>query len=217
MTISPLAYRPVPSTVRVLTALCIVGACTLVIARGLDLARFSFVYSQLDDKEVDLSSALAVWKNDSGVGIVAREAILPVVETWDEKEKTEARRQGLTELLAVKPLSSGYWLSLARMRLATRQDLESVAKAMDMSVLTGANEGSLMWQRATFDLMFWNFLPHSVRARAALELHEDSLSAEQAASIRLILSEKSDQERREIRNLFQSRGGSKKLITTLGL
>jgi hypothetical protein len=123
----------------------------------------------------------------------------------------------LSDLLAVKPSSSGYWLSLARMRLATKQDIDGVAEALEMSVLTGANEGILMWQRAEFDLMFWDILPPDVRARAAAELQDDSLAHGQAALLRSIVSEKSDQQRQEIRDVLRSRGLSDKLASLLGL
>jgi hypothetical protein len=74
-----------------------------------------------------------------------------------------------------------------------------------------------MWQRAAFDFRFWDLLPPNIRARAGSELMDDSLSNEQAASIREILSEKSVRDRQEIRNLLVSRGLSVKLINTLGL
>ena len=202
---------------RVLTALLIVGACTFVIARGWELARFSVVYSELDeDENADLNKALAPWRDVSGLGFRVRQATLTVVDTWDEKAKTEARRQELTDLLTVKPLSSGYWLSLARMRVATGEDRESVAKALEMSFLTGPNEGYLMWQRATFGLLVWERMPQNIRFRAAVDLQVDAVSTEQIASTRSILSEKTAQERLEIRSLLQSRGLSPKHLSALG-
>jgi hypothetical protein len=203
-------------TVRILTAVVLISACGSVIAHGWSIARFAFVYTSLDDSE-DPHRPLEPWQNSPGLSFIEREAALTQVGTWDDHEKTQARREELGALLAVKPLSSGYWLSLARMRFATGQPVEDVARALEMSVLTGPNEGNLMWQRAAFDFQFWNVLPPNVRARAAAELLDDSLSNEQAASLRSLLAEKSAKERQEIRELLRSSGVSDRLATTLGL
>jgi hypothetical protein len=201
---------------RAVTALMIIAACAVIAMRGWSIAQFAFAYAELDDN-ADLHEPLAPWKDEPGLSFVEREATLTQVGSWDDIAKTAARRDELSELLAVKPMSPGFWLSLARMRFASSEDMGSVARALEMSVLTGANEGSLMWQRAGFDFMLWHALPPNVRARAASELMDDSLSNEQAASLRAQLAEKSPSERQEIRELLQSRGLSAKFITMLGL
>jgi hypothetical protein len=201
---------------RACTTLLIIGACVPVIMQGWSIAHFALVYAKLNDN-ADLREPLGPWKDEPGLSFVEREATLTQVDSWDETAKTMARRDELSELLAVKPSAPGFWLSLARMRFASKQTSDSVGRALEMSVLTGPNEGLLMWQRAEFDFMLWEVLPQNVRMRAAADLQDGLLSNEQATSLRATLAEKNAQDRQEIRGLLQSRGLSPKLISTLGL
>ncbi len=80
------------------------------------------------------------------------------------------RRRELEELLSLKPLSPQAWLELAGLRFVTAEPFSRVLAALEMSWITGPNEGSLMMERALFALLEWRALPRDARALALEDL-----------------------------------------------
>src|SRR5258707_8179355 len=137
---------------RILTTLVVVGLCGPAVFRGWDIVRFWIANSIADEDLGPTESeieALHPWVAVSGLAFSARETSLPYVRDRNDPDQTAKRRDGEIEILAVRPLSSEYWLWLSDMRLLTGAPVSKVAEALAFSALTGANEHDIMVQRAT--------------------------------------------------------------------
>jgi hypothetical protein len=80
------------------------------------------------------------------------------------------RLELLSQRLAVRPLSSAAWLSLAGMRAVTGGAYGEMLAALKMSAVTGPNEARIMWQRGLFSVLQWEMLPVEFRIQAARDL-----------------------------------------------
>ena len=118
--------------------------------------------------------ALRPWFDLSGVAFVARERALTVVDDLSDAQKTRQRREEITGMLSVRPLSSDYWLSLAKMREATGEGSRKVLEALELSTLTGPNEGIVMLHRGLFGIWQWQMLPQEMRTQTAARLNGKS-------------------------------------------
>ena len=65
------------------------------------------------------------------------------------------RREVLSAILSIKPLSSMDWLSLSGMQLVTDQPMEQVLGSLKLSMLTGPNEAYVMAKRGIFGVSLW--------------------------------------------------------------
>jgi hypothetical protein len=88
---------------------------------------------------------------------------------------------------------------------SARGDSEVVA-ALELSVLTGANEGYMVSQRGMFGIWQWETLSQKNRTRTVVDLVARRLSEQNAAWMRKTLSEKSEQVRQAIRLALQAQG-----------
>ncbi len=203
-------------TLRLLTTAALVGSCALTVSLGLNIIRFYVANAEVGADD-DLSEALRPWIDASGLSFVARQAVLTAIPYANENKFRILRRNALSGLLAEKPIATGYWLALAQIRFATEQNSTSVADALAMSVLTGANEASMMSQRASFDAVYWELLPQDARQRAAMELSPPDLSPAEIVPVRAALARKSDAVRQQIRAVFQAQGLTPERLAALGL
>jgi hypothetical protein len=123
--------------------------------------------------------------------------------------------------VAIRPLSSGDWLSLAEMQLAAGQSRTDILAALRMSELAGPNEGSLMWQRGTFGLMIWELLPLDARRQAVDDISGaiagTPIGNTDLAPANQILTAKSSETKEEITGLIRGKGVSAVQLARLGL
>lgn len=203
-------------TLRTLTTAALIGTCALAVSYGLNIIRFYAANAEVG-ADGDLSQALRPWIDASGLSFVARQAVLTTIPYANETKFRIQRGDAISTVLAVKPIATGYWLGLAQMRFATEQNPTSVANALAMSVLTGANEAPMMSQRASFDVVYWELLPQEARQRAAAELSPPDLSPAEIVPVRAALARKPDVVRQQIRAVFQAQGLSPERLAALGL
>ena len=199
---------------RLLTAVAVAGACAFVAARGWDvvgLAIADSVPAQQSGAEV-----FKRWIGVPGIGFSAR-ATEHTLEDADVSDLQSKRRDELMEMLSARPLSSEYWLSWVRMKIATGEHSEKVAAALVMSALTGANEGYLMSLRAILGLFLWETMPPEVRRRAAMDTLAAPLSDRRRAEIKMLLATKPEKVRQEIKALLVEQGIIQARLDEIGL
>ena len=192
-----------------LTAVTVIGSCALTLSRGWAIVRYSMADARPD--------ALRPWFDLSGVAFVARERALTVVDDLSDAQKTRQRREEITGMLSVRPLSSDYWLSLAKMREATGEGSRKVLEALELSTLTGPNEGIVIVHRGLFGVWQWQMLPQELRAQTAVDLTASRLSDHEAAWLKADLSSKPDVVRQEIRTALQAHGLPASEFARIGL
>jgi hypothetical protein len=142
--------------VRLGTAIVVLALCTFSGSRGWSTAQFAIMRSELDHPAQ--VGPLGPWIGAPGVTAAALSATLTQMADAADVDGAAKRADQLAALLSVRPLSSRNWLSLAEMRLVTGQPKEEVVTALEMSWVTGPNEGTLMWQRGVFGVLIWDLL-----------------------------------------------------------
>ena len=210
---------------RIFTALVIFGLCGPAVSRGWDIIRFwmadRIVDTNLGPTESQIE-AVRPWVAVSGLAFSARESSLPVVDDRNDEKKTTKRRDGQIEILAVRPLSSEYWLWLSDMRWVTGAPVSKVAEAMAFSALTGANEHDIMVQRGIYGVAHWEILPSELQSRTANDLVAAPLSDTPFADtvtneIQRLLSAKTAEVRQQIRTALEAYQVSAKGLAAIGL
>ena len=121
------------------------------------------------------------------------------------------------DILAIRPLSSYYWLQLAESRVDANEGPAKASEALELSVLTGANEGYMVTQRGMYGIWQWETLSPEYRTRAAADLAARRLSGRNLAWLKTTLSEKTEQVRQAIRLGLQAQGFPKGNFAQVGL
>jgi hypothetical protein len=206
----------VPRIARILTASAFIFMCVPVICSGWNIANYSVASIGLDSSE-NHTEVLQPWTYVSGLAFSARDASLTAVIDWDDEKQTIKRRDEEAEILAIRPLSSEYWLLLSDMRFITGEASNKMVEALNLSILTGPNEGRLMFQRGKFGVLHWEALPPEFQKRAATDLASSRLSEAQISSVQKALSGKTEKVRQEVRTALEAQGLSANGITALGL
>ena len=191
-----------------LTALVIVGVCVLPMWKGLELIR----YSRIDDK----SEAALPWVDVPGLAFFARQFSLTSTDDSSDDNTIRKRRNELVDILAIRPLSSYYWLQLAESRVDAGEGPDAAAAALQLSVLTGSNEGYMVTQRGLFGIWQWETLSPENRTRAAADLAARRLSGANLAWLKTTLSKKTEQVRQAIRLALQAQAFPKDEFAQVG-
>jgi hypothetical protein len=192
-----------------LTALVIAGVCVLPVWQGFELIR----YSLAGDKR----EAVLPWINVAGLAFTARRYALTSTNDSSDDKTIRERRDELVDMLAIRPLSSYYWLQLAEIRVDANEVLAKASAALELSILTGANEGYMVSQRGMYGIWQWETLSPEYQTRAAADLAARRLSGPNAAWMRKTLSEKSEQVRQAISSALQAQGFPKGDFAWVGL
>jgi hypothetical protein len=204
-----------PRIIRLLTALAVIGVCGWPVWQGLNMIRFAMADSQPE--------AVYPWLNVSGLAFAAREDALTSVDDSSDDKTVRKRRDELAGILAIRPLSSRYWLKLAEARIEAHEVLAKVINALELSVITGPNEGYMITQRGLFGIWQWEVLPPELQNRAIADLvarqnsSANQISDAKMAWLRATLSEKTEQVRREILLALEAQGFSKSNLGRIGL
>ena len=152
--------------IRLWTAIAIIGICGFTIAQGSRIARFSLVNVHASENQAEI---LRTWAAVPGLASRALTQLTGNIDPSDVKAAND-RREVLTAILTIRPLSSIDWLSLSGMRLLTDRPMEQVLESLELSVVTGPNEGYVMIERGIFGVSLWEDLSRDLRSRAALDL-----------------------------------------------
>ena len=202
--------------VRFLTALAVLCICASAVYRGSDIVRFALADAGLgqDGKSADADRP---WVNVPGLAFSAQESLFKGEADAGDQKGAGKQREEVADILAVRPLSSEYWLALSEKRLATGEPISKVAEAFSLSVLTGADEDYVMSRRGVFGLVHWQALPGDIRQRAAADLAAVSLTMKNSDILRAALIEKTEKIRQDIRASLQAEGISAAQLAAIGL
>ena len=130
--------------------------------QGFDVIRYAIAGSKPE--------AARPWADVTGLAFSAREYALTPVDDSSDDRTIQKRRDELADMLAVRPLSSLYWLQLAIARVDTHEGVAKVVEALDLSSVTGRNEGYMVTERGMFGIWRWEVLLPEAHERAAKDL-----------------------------------------------
>jgi hypothetical protein len=198
------------TTIRLLTATVVIVMSGIAVAQGWDIVRFFLASVNIVSSEKRAVFADALRARS---GIIST-ALLDDLD--DESNRSDViaayrQRELLAAILSIKPMSSMHWLSLSRMELMTHRPMDDVFGSLELSMLTGPNEGYVMEDRRFFGVSLWDRLPPDLKRRVtndvAGEIHD-------SFKFRLFASTQPEQVRNELREALGATGLSPKEIET---
>jgi hypothetical protein len=205
---------------RLLTVLCVVGLCAFAAVRGWSIVQFAEARAQALARQIP-TDAVRSWVGARGLTSAALQASLTRIPAATDQDAPRKRADDLAALLAVRPLSSTDWLSLAGMQLVAARPYEKVLAGLAMSSLTGPNEGAVMVQRAIFGLLQWEALPADARRRTIGDLAEAARAGaigDGATTVaENVLRAKSSETREQIAGLLRAERVSAAALARMGL
>ena len=157
------------ANLRLLTAAVVIGICGFSVARGLAIAHFSLALARIDSSQ-RRAEVVNRWSAAPDVGSRALQADLAYQIDSSDQKAANRRRQTLAGLVSIKPMSSHDWLSLSGLQFITDQPMEQVFDSLELSMLTGPNEGHVMGERAVFAVSLWQRLPADLKRHAAVDV-----------------------------------------------
>ena len=155
--------------IRLLTAIAMIGICGFSVTRGWSIVHFSLAMANVDSSE-KRDEIINAWSSVPGVASAALQAELTEKIDISDLKAANSRREVLSSILSIKPLSSVDWLSLSGMQLVTDQPMEQVLESLELSMLTGPNEGYVMAERGIFGVSLWESLSPDLKSRVATDL-----------------------------------------------
>lgn len=201
--------------IRLLTSCLVVIAGLAVGLTGGNIVQF---VDHRTEKEAD---AVQSWIGTPGLTTFALAGRLHVTVVRPEAGTPSARAAILTQLLSVRPLSSADWLSLAGIGLVAGNPRQTAFAALEMSSLTGPNEGAVMWERGVFGLLQWEALPEAARTRTGIDLagpiRERLVEDSDIALFKSILAPKPPKTRSDIATRMAAQGVSPAALARMGL
>jgi hypothetical protein len=208
--------------IRLWTAIVIIGMCGFVVVRGWEIVHFSRAMANASspEKQAEITS---IWAAAADVASAALQADLKEKLDLSDPIAVIRRREVVSLLLSIKPLSSGDWLALSRTQLLARQPMEEVLASLRLSTLTGPNEGYVMAERGVFGVALWEYLSPDLKSRAAEDLSvivfaRTPAEVAHGETFQTVLSSKSAQVRNELRQALLSTGlPAKEIEQRLGL
>ena len=155
--------------IRLLTAIALIAICGFSVAQGWRIVHFSLATMNIDssEKRAEITNA---WRAVPGLASTALQADLTDEINPSDVMAANRRREALSAILSIKPLSSMDWLSLSGMQLVTDQPMEQVLESLKLSTLTGPNEGYVMAERAIFAVSLWEALSPDLKSRVAIDM-----------------------------------------------
>jgi hypothetical protein len=205
--------------IRLWTTIAIIGICGFAVARGWEIVHFSLAMADVDssDKRAEITNT---WAAAPDVASVALQADLKDNIDVSGPMAAIRRREVLSLILSIKPLSSMDWLTLSRMQLVTDQPIKQVLGSFKLSMLTGPNEASVMAGRGIFGISIWDSLPQDLKSHVAVDLGPIILGrtpaeGELGGQVRAIISGESDRVRNELREALLATGVAPKEIEKL--
>ena len=131
------------ANIRLWTAIAMIGICGFSVARGWGIVHFSLAMANIDLSE-KRAEVINTWTAAPDVASAALRAELREKIDISDPKAANSRRETLSSILSIKPLSSVDWLSLSGMQLVTDQPMEQVLGSLKLSMITGPNEGYVM-------------------------------------------------------------------------
>ena len=197
-------------TIRLLTAIALIVISGIAVARGWAIVRFFLANTNIVSSEKRARTADA-WRATSGIISTALNDELADETNQSDIIAAYRRRELLSAILSITPLSSMDWLSLSKAELMTHQSIEDAFGSLELSVLTGPNEGYVMGERAVFALSLWDRLPadlkrHTAGDVAAIMFSRTPAEGEVLGRIRTVLAAQPIRARNEVREAIVGTG-----------
>jgi hypothetical protein len=190
-------------TIRLLTAIALIVMSGIAVAQGWGIVRFFLASTNIvsAEKRARIGDAS---RATSGVSSTALKD-----ELADETNRSDMiapyhRRELLSAILSIAPLSSMDWLSLSKAELMTHQPMENVFGSLELSMLTGPNEGYVMAERGIYGVSLWQRLSPGLKRRVAADLAVDEYP--DILKIRAFVSAQPEQVRIELREALSGGG-----------
>jgi hypothetical protein len=200
--------------IRLLTAIALIGISGVAAAQGWGIVRFFLASTNIVSAEKRARIADA-WRATSGIISTALNDELADETNQSDMIAPYHRRELLSALLSIKPLSSMDWLSLSRAELMTHQSMEDVFGSLELSMLTGPNEGYVMAERGIYGVSLWQRLSPDLKRRVANDLAAAEYPDIQ--KIRSFVSTQSEEVRTELREALIADGlSSQEIKSRLG-
>jgi hypothetical protein len=193
-----------------LTAVVIIGTCIWPMKQGLEMLRYGIATGPNP-------AASVPWFDTPGLASTAREAALTPIDDSSDDQTIRKLRGELEELLAIRPLSSISWLQLAETRLDASDSLDKVLAALELSTLTGPNEGYIRTRRGMFGVWQWERLAPEAQSRAITDLTSEPITDATLDWLKETLAKKSDEGRTEIGQALRRQGVPMQKLGRMGL
>jgi hypothetical protein len=155
--------------IRLWTAIALIGICGFSVTRGWVIVHFSFAMANPDSSE-KRDEIINSWSSVPEVASAALQAELREKIDISDQKAANSRREALSSILSIKPLSSVDWLSLSGWQLVTDQPMEQVFESLELSMVTGPNEGYVKAERGIFGVSLWLRLSADLKRRVATDL-----------------------------------------------
>src|SRR5262245_59481901 len=108
---------------RLWTAIVIIGMCGFIVLRGVEIVHFSRAMANVSSPE-EQAEITSIWAAAPEVASAALQADLKEKIDLSDPIAAIRRREVVSSLLSIKPLSPGHWLALSRTQLLARQAME---------------------------------------------------------------------------------------------
>ena len=120
---------------RLWTAIVLIGLCGFSIVQGWGIVRFSLAMANIDlpDKRAEI---INTWASAPNVASEALQSALRQKINISDPETAHSRREVLSSILSIEPLSPVNWLWLSQEQLVTDQPMEQVFDSLELSMLT---------------------------------------------------------------------------------
>ena len=196
-------------TIRLLTAIALIVIGVVAVAQGWGIVRFFLASMNIVSSE-KRARIPDTWRAISGVTSTALEDELADEANQSDMIAAYRRRELLSAILSIKPMSSMEWLSLAKTELTTHQSMEDVFGSLELSMLTGPNEGYVIEDRRLFGVSLWEKLPPDLKRRVANDLAVGEIRY--SHELRVLISAQPERVRAELREALIAAGLSPKEI-----
>jgi hypothetical protein len=189
--------------IRLWTAIALIAICGFSVVRGCGIVQFSLALANMDSsaKRAEMTNR---WAAAPDVASAALQAELREKINISDPKEANRRREVISSILSIKPLSAANWLSLSGAQFVTDQPIEQVLGSLELSMMSGPNEGYLMWDRGIFGLSIWEHLSPNLKSRVAVDLAAGNRS--EIGKIRAVLSTKPVWVRNELREALLGAG-----------
>ena len=197
--------------IRLWTAIVVIGICGFSVTRGFGIVHFSLAMASIDSLE-KRAEIVNSWSSAPNVASRALQADLSYQINPSDQKAADHRRQTLSTLVSIKPMSSYSWLSLSGLQLITDQPMEQVFDSFELSMLTGPYEGYVIEDRRFFGVSLWQRLSPELKRRVVANLAAGETP--DSGKFRAFVSGQPEEVRNELREALIAAGLSVKEIET---
>ncbi len=187
---------------------------------GVDILLFVHARSAASSA-AERMTALAWWTTTPGLAVEALSAGLSDRLDINDAAAIREQREQLEAIASRRPMSSSTWVSLAGWRAASGAPESAVLEALQLSFLTGPNEGQVVIERAIVEFWQWEALPSLMRRQAASGLAqamiENIVVSSQQKMLIGILQAKTPAVRQDIQASLRSAGADAAILSRIGL